>query len=106
MSRSLNELEDLVVTWGKDRGILPAPSPYFQALKTVSEVGEFADNVAKGRCVKDDIGDILVTLIMNSRIHGTNLTECLELAYDTISKRRGKMVDGVFVKEEDYQNYE
>ena len=31
----------------------------------------------------------------------TNLEECLAAAYDVIKERRGKMVNGVFVKESD-----
>ena len=31
----------------------------------------------------------------------TNLKECLAAAYDVIKERRGKMVNGVFVKESD-----
>lgn len=32
---------------------------------------------------------------------GTNLEECLSAAYDVIKDRKGKMINGVFVKEED-----
>lgn len=32
---------------------------------------------------------------------GTNLEECLQAAYDEIKDRRGRMVNGVFVKESD-----
>lgn len=31
----------------------------------------------------------------------TTLRECVELAYEEISKRKGKMINGIFVKEED-----
>lgn len=31
----------------------------------------------------------------------TTLRECVELAYNEISKRKGKMINGIFVKEED-----
>jgi hypothetical protein len=33
-------------------------------------------------------------------MYGFSLEECLQMAYDTISKRSGKMIDGVFVKSE------
>jgi NTP pyrophosphatase (non-canonical NTP hydrolase) len=49
--------------------------------------------------VKDGIGDTLVTLIILAEMLGTNLDECLQMAYDTISKRTGKMVNGTFVKD-------
>ena len=42
----LTKLIDDVVTWGYDKGILLDPCAKTQALKTVSEVGEFADNIA------------------------------------------------------------
>lgn len=32
---------------------------------------------------------------------GTNLEECLQSAYDEIKDRRGKMINGVFIKESD-----
>ena len=34
----------------------------------------------------------------------TNLEECLAAAYDVIKDRRGKMINGVFVKESDLKN--
>lgn len=35
---------------------------------------------------------------------GTNLEECLAAAYDVIKDRKGKMINGVFVKESDLKN--
>ena len=95
------ELEDKVIHWAQDRGIFAASDPKSQMLKTVEEVGELADAIAKddAEAVKDAIGDILVTLILQCHLQRTNMDECLELAYAVISKRRGKMVNGVFVKE-------
>lgn len=49
--------------------------------------------------IKDAIGDIAVTLILQAHMHGWTLGECLESAYQVIKDRKGKMVDGVFVKE-------
>lgn len=46
-------------------------------------------------------------LLLHSHIHalaihsGTNADECLQVAYDEIKDRKGKMIDGVFVKEAD-----
>lgn len=97
----LNQLEKDVIQWAEDRGILANSDPKTQALKTVSEVGEMCDNIAKGRDCRDDIGDIVVTLILQCALQGTTLTECLSLAYTEISKRKGRMINGVFVKEVD-----
>ena len=48
----------------------------------------------------DAIGDILVTLIMQAKLWNTNLYDCLNQAYEVISTRTGRMVDGIFVKDE------
>jgi uncharacterized protein YabN with tetrapyrrole methylase and pyrophosphatase domain len=48
--------------------------------------------------IKDGIGDQIVTLIGVCEMYGFTLEECLQMAYDTISKRNGKMIDGIFVK--------
>jgi len=32
---------------------------------------------------------------------GIDIDDCIEEAYNTIKNRKGKMIDGVFVKEED-----
>ena len=34
-----------------------------------------------------------------AREYNLEITDCIELAYNTISKRKGKMIDGSFVKE-------
>jgi len=36
---------------------------------------------------------------MQARLWNTNLYECLDEAYEVISKRTGRMVDGIFVKD-------
>ena len=97
----LHILEQSVIGWAEERDILTYSDPKTQALKTVSEVGEMCDNIAKGRDCRDDIGDIVVTLILQCALQKTTLAECLSLAYTEISKRKGKMINGVFVKEED-----
>jgi NTP pyrophosphatase (non-canonical NTP hydrolase) len=103
-NKGFNELEENVIFWAKDRGLLDNPTPLHkatQALKCVSEVGEFANHAARGFCIKDDIGDIVVTLIINAALHNTSVEKCLELAWNEIKDRKGKMINGVFVKEAD-----
>lgn len=38
-------------------------------------------------------------LEMIAQTYGLELVECIKYAYDTISKRKGKMIDGTFIKE-------
>ena len=117
--RDLNELERLVLAWGESKGILSKSSPEKQFSKTLEEVWELelaminqslgnktmttkkGDTVNTENEIKDSIGDICVTLILLARLQGTSLTECLNQAYEVISKRTGKMINGVFVKSED-----
>lgn len=99
----MNELVEKIRHWANARDIISGSSPSAQTLKLVSEVGELADNVAKGRytAAQDDIGDCLVVLTILCEQLGYTLEECLSHAYDEIKDRRGKMVDGIFIKEDD-----
>jgi len=99
---NLDIYEDLTVQWSEDRGIIKNSTDISQALKLVSEVGELADNINKGRDVKDDIGDCLVCLTNIAKIRGLTLVECWEVAYEDIKDRKGFMnSNGVFIKEGD-----
>ncbi|MFA7098001.1 MAG: MazG-like family protein [Gammaproteobacteria bacterium] len=97
---SWNLLNQQVIHWAEERCIFANSDPKTQCLKCVSEVGELADNVAKGRNPVDDIGDTLVTLIILAKMHDLTVEECLEHAYGVISTRTGQMVNGVFEKDE------
>ena len=98
----LNDLEKKVIKWSNERGILKNSTAQIQGLKLVSEVGELCDNLAKGRCVKDDIGDCIVVLTNIANMRGTSLQECLEVAYNDIKDRKGFLnEDGIFIKEGD-----
>lgn len=115
----LDELEGLVIDWAKEKGILEKATPFTQHTKTLEEVEELTEALGakekgleefvniKGLLVntdheiKDAIGDIMVTLIIQSEMNGYSIKDALEMAYNTISKRTGKMVDGVFVKDGD-----
>ena len=48
-----------------------------------------------------EMGDILVTLIILSKQLDIDLVECLDMAYKKIKKRKGKTINGTFVKEGD-----
>jgi len=99
---NLDVLEDLTVQWSEDRGIIQNSTDMSQTLKLMSEVGELADNINKGRDVKDDIGDCLVCLTNIARIRGLTLAECWEVAYNDIKDRKGFMnSNGVFIKKGD-----
>lgn len=45
--------------------------------------------------------DTLVTIIVLAHQLDLDVTECLGIAYEEIKNRKGKMINGTFVKEED-----
>ena len=98
----LNTLEEKIVDWSSKRGILTNGKAATQALKLMSELGELADNLAKGKDITDDIGDCFVVLVNLSRLAGTTLQKCANFAYDEIKDRKGFLNEnGTFIKEED-----
>ncbi len=98
---TLDSLEMKIVQWGGDKGILPDPDPVAQYEKTVEEVNELKEAIifSDEHEVKDAIGDIFVTLVMQAQAWGYSMSECVEQAYNQIKDRKGQMVDGQFVKE-------
>src|SRR5699024_196868 len=98
----MNELVAKVEKWSSDKG-LHESDPKSQFLKVAEEFGEIGAAMARDDfdMLQDAIGDTIVTLIILAQQHGTNVEECLEIAYNEIAGRSGKLVDGVFVKSSD-----
>ena len=92
---------DNVIQWHIDRNLIEGSTDKDQVLKLMQELGELSDSVCKGKDIKDDIGDMLVVMLNIVTRNGVTLSECLARAWDDIKDRKGKMVDGIFVKEED-----
>ncbi len=148
-----------IVEWHHARNLIEGATDKTQFMKLMSEFGELFDNLAKGACVKDDIGDMAVVLIniaernecvdlfmadfahdsdyqgllgeldnmcatvflegqkhyktsireclINTwetlkgftRCQGLDFDECLAVAYNDIKDRKGKIVNGCYVKE-------
>jgi NTP pyrophosphatase (non-canonical NTP hydrolase) len=90
----MEQLIQKVSYWHHNRNLI-------EGATSKDQVGELSDSVCKQQDVKDDIGDCLVILINIAEREGTTLEECLQVAYEDIKDRKGKMVDGIFVKEGD-----
>lgn len=103
MTDTFDKLEQLVLSQVEDRNIIKGSDPKSQFLKTVSELGELSDAINKNDMHGqiDGIGDVLVTLIIVAEQLGMTLTECLAVAYMEIKDRKGKLVNGTFIKEEE-----
>jgi NTP pyrophosphatase (non-canonical NTP hydrolase) len=91
-----------VSQWHKDRNLIEGSTDKDQVLKLAQELGELSDSVCKGKDISDDIGDMLVVMINIAERNNLTLTHCLQEAWIDIKDRKGKMIDGIFVKEEDF----
>lgn len=114
------ELQESVLNWAEDRDLLHKENSDKQFLKFVEEIFEFKEALTILRVaekifpdnkndeiftdVKLEMGDILVTLIIECYQLEIDPVDCLELAYEKIKDRGGKTINGTFVKQEDLEN--
>jgi len=94
-------MNDLILKWAEERGLLKAENAPRQVLKLFEEIGELAGAMAKNKPgdIVDAIGDIQVVLIILSKQLGYDYEQCLVDAYNVIKERKGKLINGVFVKD-------
>ena len=105
---TLDELIESVGVWADEKGITGEDNFFNQWEKVKEEFNEMSEEVAllgighgNIKDLKLETGDLIVTLIVLLRSSKLSLHECLELAYYKIKDRKGKTIDGLFVKEED-----
>ena len=99
----MNKLTEEIRQWAVERNLHNA-DPHKQILKLGEEFGELCQALAKNRktfMVKDAIGDMYVVLTILALQLDLDIEDCAAMAYEEIRDRKGKMVNGVFVKEED-----
>jgi NTP pyrophosphatase (non-canonical NTP hydrolase) len=91
----------LIRVWAKERGIYDKGDDRTQYVKLMEEAGELAQSLLKNDEpeIKDAIGDMVVVLTNLAHMRGFNIEDCIQSAYDVISKRTGKMQNGTFVKD-------
>ena len=92
---------DMIREWAEDKGIYESGDPKTQYIKLMEEAGETGRAILKEDLpeIKDGIGDMVVVLTNLAELCGLTIEECVESAYDIISKRTGKMKNGTFVKD-------
>ena len=95
----MNKLIEKVKQWHYDRNLIEGSTDKAQMGKLYEEVKELNESVYYNKSPIDDIGDIMVVLINIAERNWLTLEQCLKHAYNDIQHRKGKMVDGVFVKE-------
>ena len=91
---------DLIRFWAQDKGIYAKGNSTTQYVKLMEEAGELAKallNNDKAEIV-DAIGDIAVVLTNLAELEGLKIEDCIDTAYNVIARRKGKMINGTFVK--------
>ena len=96
---------DAIGDWAEDRNLVRGSNPQAQTVKLLEECGELAGGVARHNLpvIEDSIGDVIVVLAILCLQTGLDFETCVAKAYDEIKDRKGRMVDGVFIKENDVQ---
>lgn len=124
-NKSFEELKELVLEWADDKDLLHSKNADVQFGKFIEEVFEFKtefdvwnlykkfkhdenieqdfsiEEIERWKNLKLEMGDIFVTLIILCEDLEIDPVVCLEMAYKKISKRRGRTINGTFVKSED-----
>lgn len=123
--KTFEELKDYTLLWARDKDLLYEENAEKQFMKFIEEVFEFKtefdnyklldsfseeeikrfnlyDRIYDARAnMKLEMGDIFVTLIILCEQLNLDPVECLEKAYKKIKSRKGKTINGTFVKEAD-----
>ena len=118
-TQNFDEVYSGIIAWADAKGILSHSTVYKQLDKTSEEFNELQRAIAEANVydtlreeweptwplddIVDAFGDTMVTLIIAAHMMGIDLRKATAVAYEVISKRTGKMVDGKFVKESDLQ---
>ena len=102
---TFEELHEVIIQWAEDRNMIKPDrlTGLAQLAKVTEELGELSAGINKNDedKTKDSLGDILVTLIILAQDLNLDLLDCLNSAYRVIKNRKGKTINGVFVKESD-----
>ena len=91
-----------VLDWADERGLIKSENSLKQFAKMISEAGELGDALIKDdeNGIIDGIGDTLVCLIILAKQRGYDIEYCLAEAYEEIKHRKGRTINGTFIKEE------
>lgn len=127
--KTFEELKQKVLDWADSHELLKPENANKQFGKFIEEVFEYktefdilyryrkfyrdrGEDIPSGHIAehgritnkaKMEMGDIFVTLVVHCDQLGIDPVECLEMAYKKIKDRKGKTVDGQFIKAEDLE---
>lgn len=89
--------------WAEDRNLIDGSTVAKQYNKLLEEVDELHDAIVNKQDDEfvDAVGDCIVVLTIMAAQMGLKVEGCIEAAYQEIKDRKGRMLDGLFVKEAD-----
>jgi len=96
-----DNIQENVINWAKERNLIKLGNAPKQLIKLSEEVGELGSAFLKNDFneIKDAIGDIQIVLMILSEQLGIDYNQCLNDAYNVIKNRKGKTINGTFVKD-------
>ena len=99
-SKKSKSVFDDIRKWARVRGIYDRGDQKTQYIKLQEEAGELAKAILnKDKAeVEDAIGDMVVVLTNLAELSELRIEDCIDSAYKEISNRKGKMINGTFVK--------
>jgi len=94
------EIFDNIRQWAKERNLYEQGNPHTQYVKLMEESGELAEAILKQDYgeIQDAIGDMIIVLTNLAHLQSLKIEDCIYSAYDEIKNRKGKMINGTFVK--------
>jgi NTP pyrophosphatase (non-canonical NTP hydrolase) len=97
---------DKIRNWAQERGIYDKGDPKTQYLKLQEECGELSKAILNNDEAEiiDAIGDCVVVLTNLAKLCGFKIEDCIDSAYNEIQNRKGKMINGTFVKNSSISN--
>ena len=97
----MSEWKERIRQWAADRNLIKGSNPWKQLVKLDEECDELSHAICQNNVeeTKDAIGDIQVVLAVMCAQMNFDIDECREIAWNEIKDRKGRMVDGAFVKE-------
>jgi NTP pyrophosphatase (non-canonical NTP hydrolase) len=95
-------IDEKIIDWAKSKGLMGKETTQEKRLsKLTEELGELCREVLHNNHVSAavEIGDCYVVLSQIAYKLGFTMEQCAEMAYNKISYRNGRLVDGTFVKD-------
>ena len=111
--KNFEELQASIIDWADTHHLLCEENAEKQFMKVIEEIFEFKtvfdfkrwrnrkSSIVLNRNLMLEMGDIFVTLIILCEQLNISPQNCLAMAYEKIKDRKGKTINGQFIKEED-----